>query len=161
MTKPEFIDSLSRPPFKTRYDNFIGGQWTPPADGRYFDNASPIHGKKICEIARSQAEPGQQQDDGPISDPGRGVGPAGRNDPLDRRRIGVSRKGRQSVRGNGRHSVLQFGAAAAIGGLKAQETAQDGRCHSDRRPGARCGLGHHQGAKGRGLVTGWVGSKFR
>jgi len=56
MTKPEFIDSLSRPPFKTRYDNFIGGQWTPPADGRYFDNASPIHGKKICEIARSQAE---------------------------------------------------------------------------------------------------------
>ena len=54
MTKPEFIESLSRPPFKTRYDNFIGGQWVAPADGRYFDNASPIHGHKICEIARSQ-----------------------------------------------------------------------------------------------------------
>ena len=54
MTKPEFIESLSRPPFKTRYDNFIGGQWVAPADGRYFDNASPIHGQKICEIARSQ-----------------------------------------------------------------------------------------------------------
>jgi len=56
MTKPEFIDSLARPPFKARYDNFIGGQWVAPADGRYFDNASPIHGRKICEIARSQAE---------------------------------------------------------------------------------------------------------
>lgn len=55
MTKPEFIDSLSRPPFKARYDNFIGGQWVAPADGRYFDNSSPIHGRKICEIARSQA----------------------------------------------------------------------------------------------------------
>ncbi|KAI6244248.1 Aldehyde dehydrogenase [Aphelenchoides fujianensis] len=55
MTKPEFIESLSRPPFKARYDNFIGGQWVAPTDGRYFDNASPIHGKKICEIARSQA----------------------------------------------------------------------------------------------------------
>jgi aldehyde dehydrogenase len=56
MTKPEFIDSLARPPFKARYDNFIGGQWVAPADGRYFDNTSPIHGRKICEIARSQAE---------------------------------------------------------------------------------------------------------
>ena len=55
MTKPEFIDSLSRAPFKARYDNFIGGQWVAPADGRYFDNSSPIHGRKICEIARSQA----------------------------------------------------------------------------------------------------------
>ncbi|PZR31454.1 aldehyde dehydrogenase [Caulobacter segnis] len=55
MTKPEFIESLSRPPFKGRYDNFIGGQWVAPADGRYFDNGSPIHGRKICEIARSQA----------------------------------------------------------------------------------------------------------
>ena len=55
MTKPEFIESLSRPPFKARYDNFIGGQWVAPADGRYFDNSSPIHGRKICEIARSQA----------------------------------------------------------------------------------------------------------
>ncbi|PVM76394.1 aldehyde dehydrogenase [Caulobacter radicis] len=55
MTKPAFIDSLSRPPFKARYDNFIGGQWVAPADGRYFDNASPITGRKVCEIARSQA----------------------------------------------------------------------------------------------------------
>ncbi|UAL10518.1 aldehyde dehydrogenase [Caulobacter segnis] len=54
MTKPEFIDSLSRPPFKARYDNFIGGRWVAPADGRYFDNSSPIHGRKICEVARSQ-----------------------------------------------------------------------------------------------------------
>ena len=42
-------------PFRARYDNFIGGKWTAPVDGRYFDNISPINGKKICEVARSQA----------------------------------------------------------------------------------------------------------
>jgi acyl-CoA reductase-like NAD-dependent aldehyde dehydrogenase len=40
---------------RARYDNFIGGQWVPPRDGRYFDNLSPVTGQKVCEIARSQA----------------------------------------------------------------------------------------------------------
>ncbi|MEC9196888.1 MAG: aldehyde dehydrogenase, partial [Pseudomonadota bacterium] len=40
-------------PFKERYDNFIGGQFVAPRNGRYFDNGSPITGGKICEIARS------------------------------------------------------------------------------------------------------------
>lgn len=40
---------------RPRYDNFIGGQWVAPQDGRYFDNLSPVTGQKICEIARSQA----------------------------------------------------------------------------------------------------------
>lgn len=40
---------------RTRYDNFIGGQWVPPVEGRYFDNISPVSGQKFCEIARSQA----------------------------------------------------------------------------------------------------------
>ena len=38
-----------------RYDNFIGGQWVAPVEGRYFDNLSPVTGQKVCEIARSQA----------------------------------------------------------------------------------------------------------
>jgi aldehyde dehydrogenase len=40
---------------RSRYDNFIGGQWVAPVDGRYFDNLSPVTGQKVCEIARSQA----------------------------------------------------------------------------------------------------------
>lgn len=40
---------------RSRYDNFIGGQWVAPQDGRYFDNLSPVTGQKVCEIARSQA----------------------------------------------------------------------------------------------------------
>jgi len=39
--------------FKPRYQNFIGGQWVEPQDGQYFDNLSPVNGKKICEIPKS------------------------------------------------------------------------------------------------------------
>ncbi len=42
-------------PFKTRYDNFIGGTFTPPVNGKYFDNVTPITGQAVCEIARSDA----------------------------------------------------------------------------------------------------------
>ena len=38
---------------RPRYDNFIGGKWVAPVEGRYFDNPSPITGKKLCEIPRS------------------------------------------------------------------------------------------------------------
>jgi aldehyde dehydrogenase len=41
---------------RKRYDNFIGGQWVPPAQGRYFENRTPISGEVICEVARSTAE---------------------------------------------------------------------------------------------------------
>ena len=40
-------------PYKAKYDNFIGGKFVPPADGKYFENVSPITGKAFCEIARS------------------------------------------------------------------------------------------------------------
>ena len=40
---------------KKRYDNYIGGQWTPPLDGQYFENITPVTGQVICEIARSKA----------------------------------------------------------------------------------------------------------
>ena len=49
-------DALLGSPFKTRYDNFIGGKFVPPVKGRYFDNTTPITGARICEIARSDAD---------------------------------------------------------------------------------------------------------
>jgi aldehyde dehydrogenase len=42
--------------FKSRYDNFINGQWTPPVDKEYFENPSPVTGKPFCEVARSKAQ---------------------------------------------------------------------------------------------------------
>lgn len=41
--------------FKSRYDNFIGGKWVAPVNGRYFDNPSPVDGSTICEVARSDS----------------------------------------------------------------------------------------------------------
>ena len=40
-------------PFAARYGNYIGGKWREPASGRYFDNLTPITGRKICEVPRS------------------------------------------------------------------------------------------------------------
>ena len=40
-------------PYKAKYDNYIGGQWVPPVDDRYFDNISPVTGKPFCRVARS------------------------------------------------------------------------------------------------------------
>lgn len=52
----EVIETLNaRVAVRTRYDNFIGGDWVAPVDGRYFDNISPVTGKSVCQIARSQA----------------------------------------------------------------------------------------------------------
>ena len=39
--------------FKDRYDNFIGGEWTKPVNGAYFDNISPITGEPFTQAARS------------------------------------------------------------------------------------------------------------
>ncbi len=46
----------SRVLIRDRYDNFIGGRWVSPVQGRYFDNPSPVTGQKLCEVARSTAE---------------------------------------------------------------------------------------------------------
>jgi aldehyde dehydrogenase len=52
----QVIETLnSRVALRARYDNFIGGDWVAPTDGQYFDNISPITGKPVCQIARSQA----------------------------------------------------------------------------------------------------------
>ena len=37
------------------YDNFIGGKWVKPLDGKYFDNPTPVTGGILCKIAQSQA----------------------------------------------------------------------------------------------------------
>jgi aldehyde dehydrogenase len=43
-------------PFAFRYDNFIGGRFVEPRSGRYFDNISPITGKSVGQVARSNAD---------------------------------------------------------------------------------------------------------
>jgi len=51
--KPGAPDALMS--FPSRYENFIGGEWTKPADGQYFDALSPVNGQPFCEVARSTA----------------------------------------------------------------------------------------------------------
>jgi aldehyde dehydrogenase len=45
----------SKVTFKKRYENFIGGKWVPPVNGKYFENISPVTGKPFCEVPRSDA----------------------------------------------------------------------------------------------------------
>lgn len=40
---------------KSKYDNFIGGDWVAPVDGEYFDNPTPINGELLCQVGRSRA----------------------------------------------------------------------------------------------------------
>ncbi len=50
------IDKIAaRGLIRDKYDNFIGGKWVAPVEGRYFDNPSPITGKRLCSIPRSSA----------------------------------------------------------------------------------------------------------
>ncbi|MGC0416632.1 aldehyde dehydrogenase [Embleya sp. AB8] len=42
--------------FEPRYDNYIGGKWVPPVQGRYFEDITPVTGQPFCEVARSTAE---------------------------------------------------------------------------------------------------------
>ncbi|MEX5237369.1 acetaldehyde dehydrogenase ExaC [Kocuria arenosa] len=46
----------SKVSFKPRYEHWIGGQWVPPVQGRYFENISPVNGKPFTEVARGTAE---------------------------------------------------------------------------------------------------------
>ncbi len=41
---------------RPQYDNFIGGKWVKPVQGRYFDNISPVNGQVVCTVARSSVE---------------------------------------------------------------------------------------------------------
>ncbi|MFA9409701.1 MAG: aldehyde dehydrogenase family protein [Deltaproteobacteria bacterium] len=44
------------PKLDSRYQNFIGGEWTEPRSGKYFENPSPVNGRTFCEVPRSGAE---------------------------------------------------------------------------------------------------------
>lgn len=46
----------SKVQFKSKYENFIGGQWVAPVKGEYFDNISPVDGKVFTQIPRSSVE---------------------------------------------------------------------------------------------------------
>jgi aldehyde dehydrogenase len=49
--------SLCAPlPFRGRYENYINGKWVAPASGEYFENITPVTGRPMCEIPRSNAE---------------------------------------------------------------------------------------------------------
>ena len=39
--------------FKEKYGNYIGGKFVEPANGKYFDNITPVNGKVLCKIPRS------------------------------------------------------------------------------------------------------------
>jgi len=44
---------VKSPYTKEKYDNYINNKWVKPADGKYFENITPISGKPFCEVARS------------------------------------------------------------------------------------------------------------
>ena len=54
MNKPETF-RVAETPFKSRYGNFINGRWAEPLSGKYFQNMSPVNGRLLCEVARSDA----------------------------------------------------------------------------------------------------------
>jgi len=48
--------NVTKPVFKERYGNFIGGKFVAPVKGEYFDNVSPVDGKVFTQAARSTQE---------------------------------------------------------------------------------------------------------
>lgn len=40
---------------KRRYENYVAGDWAPPLSQSYFENTTPVTGKVLCEIPRSNA----------------------------------------------------------------------------------------------------------
>ncbi|MEM9885117.1 MAG: aldehyde dehydrogenase family protein [Bacteroidota bacterium] len=49
-------DALLKPKFKDQYENYIGGKWTAPTQGQYFENVSPVDGNSFTRIPRSTKE---------------------------------------------------------------------------------------------------------
>ncbi|CAA0123517.1 Long-chain-aldehyde dehydrogenase [Halioglobus japonicus] len=41
--------------FRDKYQNFIGGEWVAPVEGKYFENVTPVTGAVFCEVARSSS----------------------------------------------------------------------------------------------------------
>jgi len=47
---------IVKPSFKNQYENFIGGKWTSPVKGEYFENVSPVDGQSFTKIPRSSED---------------------------------------------------------------------------------------------------------
>ncbi|ANI90154.1 aldehyde dehydrogenase [Arachidicoccus ginsenosidimutans] len=54
--KKEANNHIAFPSFKEKYNNYIGGKWTAPVNGKYFDVVSPINGKVFTQVAHSSKE---------------------------------------------------------------------------------------------------------
>jgi aldehyde dehydrogenase len=52
--RPNTAGSLVQ--LKSRYPNYIGGEWRDPARGAWFENITPVTGRPFCEVARSSHE---------------------------------------------------------------------------------------------------------
>lgn len=50
------MSAIQKPTFKERYDNYIGGKFVAPVQGKYFDNISPLDGKVFTQAAHSTKE---------------------------------------------------------------------------------------------------------
>jgi aldehyde dehydrogenase len=50
------MSAIKRPSFKEHYDNYIGGKFVAPVQGKYFDNISPLDGKAFTKAAHSTKE---------------------------------------------------------------------------------------------------------
>jgi aldehyde dehydrogenase len=50
------VSVTQEPPFKPRYENYIGGEWRAPVKGVYMKNTTPIDGRVLCEVPQSTAE---------------------------------------------------------------------------------------------------------
>jgi len=48
--------AYQRPEFKEQYENYIGGEWVAPIDGKYFENTSPIDESFIARIPQSTSK---------------------------------------------------------------------------------------------------------
>ena len=51
---PNSTDSIVE--YRSRYENFIGGEWVAPSKGQYFEAITPVTGRAFCEVARSTSE---------------------------------------------------------------------------------------------------------
>ncbi len=45
-----------RPTFQDKYENYIGGKWVAPVDGKYFEDTSPIDNALVTRIPRSTSK---------------------------------------------------------------------------------------------------------
>ncbi len=59
---------------KTRYGNYVGGEFVAPVNGLYFTNTSPVDGSLISEFPRSSREDIELALDAPMLPPTPGLG---------------------------------------------------------------------------------------